>query len=174
MREFCGALARRIDQTVDKVVVFLFAALLLDVWLAILDRYVLKLQIVWTEEAARYLMVWAMLLAVVTATYRRQHVFISFLYEKFPPKSRLVLATGLDILSMLSCFAIGLLAIPFAASVWDSSTSVFGMPLSIPYAAVSVSFVLCGIQLLLMIIRDFGKLPEHNTEIDSAIKDNNE
>lgn len=100
MRSFCGQASRIIDTVLNKIIIAMFAVLLFDVWFAVLDRYIFKWQVIWVEEAARYLMVWTMLLAIATAMYRRQHVFISFIYEKVPEKQRLLLAAFIDLVSI--------------------------------------------------------------------------
>ncbi|SFU16752.1 TRAP-type C4-dicarboxylate transport system, small permease component [Pseudovibrio denitrificans] len=174
MRSFCGQASRIIDLALNKIIIVMFAILLLDVWFAVLDRYVFKWQIIWTEEAARYLMVWTMLLAVATAMYRRQHVFISFIYEKVPPRQRLILAAFIDLISIAVFLAIAILSISFSFKALGTQTSIFGMPLTIPHAAVGVSFFLTAVQLVLMFIRDFGKLPVPELEVDVSNKTNQE
>lgn len=166
MRSFCGRVAHVIDVILDKVIIGLFGLLLIDVWFAVLDRYVFKWQVIWVEEAARYLMVWTMLLAVATAMYRRQHVFISFFYEKFPEKQRLVLAGLIDLVSIVVFWSIAILSVDFALKAYGTRTNIFGMPLTIPHAAVGVSFALTALQLTLMFIRDFGQLPTQQLEVD--------
>lgn len=174
MRNFCGQASRVIDTILNKVIIAMFAVLLLDVWFAVLDRYVFKWQIIWTEEAARYLMVWTMMLAIATAMYRRQHVFISFIYEKVPEKSRIVLAAAIDIISITVFLSVAILSISFATKALGTQTSIFGMPLTVPHAAVGVAFFLTAIQLFLMFIRDFGKLPVQELEVDVSNNTNKE
>ncbi len=170
MRRFCGQASRVIDIALNRIIILMFSILLLDVWFAVLDRYIFKWQVIWTEEAARYLMVWTMLLAIATAMYRRQHVFISFIYEKVPEKQRLVLAALIDILSISVFLAIAVLSISFSMKALGTRTSIFGMPLAVPHAAVGVSFLLTAVQLSLMFIRDFGKLPVPELEVDVSNK----
>ncbi|KZK77967.1 Sialic acid TRAP transporter permease protein SiaT [Pseudovibrio sp. W64] len=174
MRSFCGQASRIIDTVLNKIIIAMFAVLLFDVWFAVLDRYIFKWQVIWVEEAARYLMVWTMLLAIATAMYRRQHVFISFIYEKVPEKQRLLLAAFIDLVSITVFFSIALLSISFAFKALGTRTSIFGMPLTVPHAAVGVSFFLTAVQLSLVFIRDFGKLPVQILEVDVSNRANQE
>lgn len=49
-------------------------------------RYVLLQPIGWSEEAARYLMIWAASLAVSLGIMKGEHVGLTFVVKAFPPK----------------------------------------------------------------------------------------
>tara|TARA_R110002012_G_scaffold81645_3_gene206590 strand:+ start:6248 stop:6496 length:249 start_codon:yes stop_codon:yes gene_type:complete len=48
--------------------------LVLDVWLGVADRYYFHWQLPWPEVMARYLMIWAAMLAVSSGVARRDHI----------------------------------------------------------------------------------------------------
>lgn len=54
---------------------------------AIVSRYVIKASVPWTEELARYLMVWAAFLGGSLGLKRGVHVGISFVVRKIPPRT---------------------------------------------------------------------------------------
>jgi TRAP-type C4-dicarboxylate transport system permease small subunit len=56
------------------------------VLLGVLFRYVFLSPLGWTEEAARYLMIWAASLAVSMGIVKGEHVGITFLVKRLPPK----------------------------------------------------------------------------------------
>jgi TRAP-type C4-dicarboxylate transport system permease small subunit len=55
------------------------------VLLGVFFRYVMRQPLSWSEEVARYLMIWAASLAVSIGIMRREHLGITFLIGKFPP-----------------------------------------------------------------------------------------
>jgi TRAP-type C4-dicarboxylate transport system permease small subunit len=57
----------RVNWLVERICVLLLVLLVLDVWLGVLVRYVIPLPLTFTEELARYLMIWMALLAVSSA-----------------------------------------------------------------------------------------------------------
>lgn len=67
-------LARRLNWGIERLCALLIALMVLDVWLGVISRYLVEMQITWTEELARYLMIWAALLAVSCGVYYREHV----------------------------------------------------------------------------------------------------
>lgn len=55
------------------------------VLLGVLFRYVLQSPLSWSEEVARYLMIWAASLAISIGIMRKEHLGITFLTSRIPP-----------------------------------------------------------------------------------------
>ena len=66
------SVSHRINWVVERVCVALLVILGLDVWLGVLVRYVIPLPLTFTEELARYLMIWMALLAVSSGIVHRR------------------------------------------------------------------------------------------------------
>lgn len=60
-------------------------AMTIVVLLGVFFRYVVRQPLSWSEEVARYLMIWAASLAVSIGIMRREHLGITFLISRFPP-----------------------------------------------------------------------------------------
>lgn len=65
-----------------------FLALLVDVLWGVFTRYVLRDQARWTEELARFLMVWLAFLGAALAYVHRQHLGVDVLVARFEPGAR--------------------------------------------------------------------------------------
>ena len=63
-------------------------AMTIVVLLGVLFRYVLLSPLSWSEEVARYLMIWAASLAVSIGIMRREHLGITFLSSRIPPSAQ--------------------------------------------------------------------------------------
>ena len=61
----------------------LFSVLIISVFLAVLDRFLIHQGLFWTEELARFLFVWLGSLTAAIMVQRRGHFAVSFLTEKF-------------------------------------------------------------------------------------------
>lgn len=59
-------------------------AMTIVVLLGVLFRYVVQQPLSWSEEVARYLMIWAASLAVSIGVMKKEHIGITFLIHKFP------------------------------------------------------------------------------------------
>ena len=84
MNKVSGALNRLSEWA---LVVFL-SAMTLAVFLEILFRYVFHFPLFWTEEFARYCLVWSSLLGATIAFKRGEHIAVTFFMDRLPTRSR--------------------------------------------------------------------------------------
>lgn len=75
----------------EGVVLAVFVGMLVLVGAQIAFRYVLKLSVPWTEEAARWLYVWQIFLGSALAMRHGMHLRATFLYERLPVRLRAIL-----------------------------------------------------------------------------------
>lgn len=90
------SVSHRINWVVERVCVALLVILGLDVWLGVLVRYVIPLPLTFTEELARYLMIWMALLAVSSGIVHREHIGVEVIFERMPAWARRWLAVTGD------------------------------------------------------------------------------
>lgn len=155
----------RIDRINQWAVGLLMALLLLNVWLAVLDRYLLNWQMAWVEELARYLMIWSILLAVPSCVALRQHVRLTMVVERLPVRVQRGIGIVVDLIAVVFFGYVAVLGTGFVSQGLSQATMVFGMPMAIPYAAVSVSFGLAAVQTLLCMIRDYSEGMTQGAEV---------
>ncbi|WP_035691438.1 TRAP transporter small permease [Azospirillum halopraeferens] len=153
-----------LNRWVERLCALLVVVLVLDVWLGVLARYVLPIHLTFTEELARYLMIWVALLAVSCGVYRREHIGMLFLFERLPGRARRAVLLGLDgaafaFFALLAWYGIG-----FTAAGAKQFSMIFGMSKALPFAAVPVTAALAGIQVVLAAVRDQGRLDDFGTE----------
>ncbi|MEN8246425.1 MAG: TRAP transporter small permease [Thermodesulfobacteriota bacterium] len=74
--------------------------LLLTVWAQVASRYIFNNSLPWTEEAARYLMIWGVLLGVNLAYNKGYLISIDFFTTKLPPWVQTPLGVFRKILSL--------------------------------------------------------------------------
>ena len=151
-----GRLAAALDWVVARLCLVVLVALVLDVWLGVFVRFVWPLPLTWTEELARYLMIWLALLAASCGIARRAHIGVEIIPNMLPVTARRWLRLALDLVA-LGFFALLLVyGWGFAAKGLDRATMIYGASFFVPFLAVPVSAGLCCIQLVLVAIRDFG------------------
>lgn len=160
LQEKAAALSERLNWLVERVIALLMALLVADVWLGVVARYVLRVQIPWTEELARYLMIWAALLAISSGIARREHIGFRLLLEQFPrglQKAFLVLFDAAAFAFFGFLFVYG---IDMTGTGAGQFAMIFGMSMAIPYASVPVASLLACVQIVLAGIRDAGRLDQ--------------
>ena len=77
-------LSDRINRKVEFILFALGFLMAVTVALQVFFRYVLNHSLFWSEELARYLLVWLTFLGASAAYYRKVHPGIDFLYDRLP------------------------------------------------------------------------------------------
>lgn len=156
-----------INWVVERACVLLVVLLVVDVWLGVLVRYVIPLPITFTEELARYLMIWMALLAVSSAIIHRQHIGVEFIFMRLSPSTRRCLAIAFDLLGFAFFAILFWYGLGFTERGFSRTTMIFGMPRGYAFAAVPLAAFLAALQLLLTAIHDFAaeRPPEHSSSI---------
>ncbi len=136
-------------RALEYLLILAMAILVINVIWGVLARMlvsagILERQSNWTEELARFLMIWVGLLGACLAFEKRAHLGVDFLVGKFHPSGQKILA--LAALTTVLLFAIGVLCI----GGWElvnrtlalkQITPALGIPKGWVYLAVPISGV---------------------------------
>ncbi|MFV0475600.1 MAG: TRAP transporter small permease [Pikeienuella sp.] len=160
MRSRAAQASDRINAVVEAIVAALMLLLVLDVWLGVADRYFFHWQLPWPEELARYLMIWAAMLAVSSGISRREHIGLTALVHNIPQPARRILLIFMDLVALALFFYVLWYGVGFAQSGATRQAMIFGTSLQPYYAAIPVSAAIATIQILLVTIRDLGEYHE--------------
>ena len=144
----------RINWLVERFCVLLLVVLVLDVWLGVLVRYVIPLPLTFTEELARYLMIWMALLAVSSGIAHREHIGVEFIFGRLPAPARRWLALTFDVIALAFFAALFFYGIGFAVKGFSRITMIYAMPKGYPFMGVPLAALLACVQLFLVAIHD--------------------
>lgn len=156
MRSWVGTASARINSVVEAIVAALMLLLVLDVWLGVMDRYYFHWQLPWPEVVARYLMIWAAMLAVSSGISRREHIGLTAFISVLPYMLRRALLIAMDLLTLALFLYVAWFGLGFAQSGAPRQAMIFGASLAPFYAAIPVAAALCSVQVLLALLRDLG------------------
>jgi TRAP-type C4-dicarboxylate transport system permease small subunit len=111
----------------------------------VFTRYAMGDQAGWSEELARYLLIWISLLGSAYAVANRSHIAISLLPDSLEGKRKQNVDRLIDVLIL--AFSIGVLLIGGAYFVWLTFTlgqqaPTLGIPMGIVYLAVPLAGLL--------------------------------
>lgn len=151
-----AAISAALNKAVELVCAAIIAVLIVDIWIGVFGRYVFELPVTWAEELARYLMIWAALLAVSCGVARREHVAVTALLHRFAPATRRWIEVGIDVLAFAFFAFLCYFGIGMTQQGASQFATIFEMTMFVPFASVPVSSALVCIQLLLTAIRDFA------------------
>jgi len=150
-----AAIGSRLNRGVELLCAAILAIMVLDVGVGVFGRYLIDLPVTWSEELARYLMIWAALLAVSCGVARREHVAVTALFNMLPREAQRFLGAAIDTLAFAFFAFLGYFGIGMTQAGATQYATIFEMTMTLPFAAVPVSSALVCLQLVLSGIRDF-------------------
>jgi TRAP-type C4-dicarboxylate transport system permease small subunit len=125
-----------INRWSEVAVCVIISAMAIDIFIEVIFRYVLFLPLFWTEEFARYCLVWSSLLAAGIGLKRGQHIAVTFVAEKFPKPIRAMTSLGGDVFvaTMLTVILWG--GVYLVILTRHQLSPAMRLPMSLPYLAI--------------------------------------
>ncbi|MFA5026558.1 MAG: TRAP transporter small permease [Candidatus Methylomirabilota bacterium] len=137
---------RYLDRTVEAVATAAFILMFGAALLQVAARYLLHASIPWTEELARILFSWSMLLGIAVAIRRREHVRVLAILERFPAPLRTALELGFALVILL-------LLLSLARGTWQMARVTWGSHMiALDWVRTGYLYVGQLVAILLMIL----------------------
>ncbi len=140
-----SATLRIVDKLLGGVLAVLVAAMVVSVTWQILSRYLFVVPAAWTEELARFLLIWIGMLGAAYAYRTRSHLGLDLLPQRLTGRGK----TRLNAVSHLICmiFAATVLVVgggSLVAMTWElrQYSAAMGLPIAYVYAVIPASGVL--------------------------------
>ncbi len=139
------------------IIVFM-SIMIINVSMGVFYRYVLNNPLAWTEELARYLMIWFAFIGMSLAMKEEMHVGITVFIDMLPAKLKIVLKILGNILIMV--FLVVLLRYSFnhLRIVRIQTSPALGIKMIWAYISVSVGAVLMALENIKLICQNIGSL----------------
>ncbi|MDR1875525.1 MAG: TRAP transporter small permease [Synergistaceae bacterium] len=149
-----AALCRNLELLSAVLAVFLLVVNIGDIVLGVIMRYVFSQSIIWTEEVARYSLVWLAMLGAAGACARGDQMAVDFLVPRFPRPLRIfagVMRVGVQVCVLLTLIWFGAQNV---GGTWQMKTMALGIPKAIPLMAVPIGMGMLLAQVLATEWRD--------------------
>jgi TRAP-type C4-dicarboxylate transport system permease small subunit len=135
----------KIESFLGKVLVVIMALMVLNVLWQVFSRYVLGSPSPFTEELARYLMIWIGILGAAYASGKKMHVAIDILPSKANPGSQKLLRKLVACCVMvfaLTAMVVGGLRLVYLSYLLGQTSPALQIPLAVVYSVIPVSGLL--------------------------------
>ncbi|WP_299550817.1 TRAP transporter small permease [Seonamhaeicola sp.] len=96
-----NSLFNKVVRFMEIFLIVIFALLVFDVLFQVFSRYVLKGSFTWTEELARFSLIWMSILGAAYLNAKREHLSMDFLYQKFSDATKKKVSIIIEILIFL-------------------------------------------------------------------------
>lgn len=127
------------------ILVFLMALMTLDVLWGVFTRYAIGSQADWSEELARFLLIWIGMLGAAYASGQHKHLAIDLLYPKLSEDNQRRLIVFINVLITIFAFAvlvIGGFRLMYITQVLGQLSAALRVPMFLVYAVLPVSGLL--------------------------------
>ena len=135
----------KIDSYLGTFLTILMALMTLDVLWGVFTRYALGSQASWSEELARFLLIWIGILGAAYASGQKMHLAIDLLSPKLSDAKAKHLARLIKSLIILFVFVvlvIGGFRLIYISQVLGQTSPALRLPMSVVYAVVPISGLL--------------------------------
>ena len=128
----------------------LLAVIIGDILLGVFCRYVLKSSIIWTEEVARFALVWMVMMGALGAAVQGDHMVIDFVVPRLPAFLQRIVEWGRFLLAGGILSLMIWLGWTNAVQIWHMQTLALNVPKTIPLLSLPIGFALLLSGMILM------------------------
>jgi len=121
-----------------------------DILISIFFRYFLKDSLVWTDEVARFTLIYSVMFGSVVAISYGDHVNITIILEHLPVMIRKVITTLRHLLIIGIIGYMTYLGIKYVDNAWRFRTLALGIPKAIPLMSIPIGMGLFLVQYILV------------------------
>ncbi len=132
----------KIDKGLEAFLVFLMAFMILNVLWQVFSRYVLGAPSSFTDELARYLLIWIGLLGAAYASGKGLHLAMSLFHDKLTDKRKARLEIVLESLIILFAFSfliVGGIRLVYLTFYLGQKSAALELPLGFVYLIIPMS-----------------------------------
>lgn len=119
----------------------------------VVTRYGFGFSLAWSEEVARFVMIWVTFLGAGLALREGRHVAIEILQDRLPARARRRLRLGLALVILAFLVFLAVLGARFVAFGWDKTMMATQMSRGIPYLAIPLGAAMFALHLVLIFRR---------------------
>jgi len=149
MKQLAGRCATLLERAIDVLTGAAVAVMVATISYQVFGRYVLDYTPSWSEELARYLMVWLTMLGAVAVLRSGGHIAVTTLIDMLSPTARRATLAVRDVALVCTCGILAWWGIGFARLNATQESAAMEIPMSIPYAALPVGATLIVLLVLL-------------------------
>jgi TRAP-type C4-dicarboxylate transport system permease small subunit len=167
MLKFKKAMTRGLEV----VLILAVALLVLDVVWGVFTRYLMGEQAKWTEELARFLLVWVSLLGGAVAFGTKGHLGVDFFVGKFHPETRKLMAVVVHLIVLFFAGAVFLYGggrVVADALAMEQMTPALGWKMGHVYLALPLAGIFIILYTLENLIETLATSAEQLNEAESA------
>lgn len=156
------------DRIISRIICILFLAMVICIFCGVINRTVIKASIPWTEEIARYSMIWMTFLSIGMGLKKGAHIGVEILVSKLAPLKRHIFNILAKSIFIIFCLAIIITSFSIIKIQINSNqtSAALGLPMFVPYFAIPVGMFIALIEELKLLVKEVKEVKEVRTIVD--------
>jgi TRAP-type C4-dicarboxylate transport system permease small subunit len=152
-----------IDKYISWLLIALMAIITLDVVWGVFTRYALGNQASWTEELARYMLVWIGILGAAYASGQQKHLAIDLISDKLSPVNQKKVQIFINVIIAffaLTVMVIGGIRLMYITHTLGQNSAAMRIPMALVYSAIPLAGVLViyyKIEVLISLVKGINE-----------------
>ncbi|MCB0665173.1 MAG: TRAP transporter small permease [Saprospiraceae bacterium] len=157
----------KLDKVLEWILIVLMSAMTLDVLWGVFTRYIVGSQAPWSEELARYLLIWIGILGAAWASGKHLHLAIDLFPESLTPMKKrrlMVIINLLVIFFVIAAMIIGGLRLVYVVTYLGQESAALKLPLGAVYTVMPLSGIIIVYHKVLDIMNELNSEQPAGTE----------
>lgn len=133
---------RHMDIFLEWVLVILLCMMVLDVFWGVFTRYILENQSSWTDELARFLLIWLSILGAAYASGKNLHIAIDLLPQYLSERNKKILdivINSIILFFVISVFLVGGLRYLYISFALGQTSPALDLPIGFVYMVLPIA-----------------------------------
>ena len=137
------------ERAIDWAAIAVFTGIFACMFVQVILRYAFDSPLTWSEELARYLMIWCAFLGWVIASRHDSHLAMTFVVDKAPRRTRAAVRIAIEAATLLFAWVLGRRGLQLAVGSWDIENVAVPFNLGVvyliePIAAMAIALYAAG------------------------------
>lgn len=167
---FCYQASNLLEKFSLNLAGLVFIVTVSNVIFAVFTRYLFQTSYIWTDELARYTLIYFVMLASNAALKNGDHMTIDIAHKFFPDFLNTIFKWLRRVICITVYFFLTIKGFGIAWNAWNTTTLGLNIPRAIPLLSIPIGMVLMLIQYILMQIIEETTDEPINKEITSVSK----
>lgn len=136
---------KKIDNILGKLLILILILIVLNILWQIITRFLLHNPSTFTDEIARYLMIWLCVLGIAFISGRKMHIDIDLLPKKLNGQMQKKIKKIINIFIIIICFYVFIIAgskLVYSNFVLNHKSSTLQIPLPLIYLIIPISGII--------------------------------
>ncbi|MFA6505838.1 MAG: TRAP transporter small permease [Treponemataceae bacterium] len=138
-----------------------FSVIAIALFLQIIFRYFLNAPLIWTEELARYLLVWITFFGINYGLRRKKHIEMAYFFDKLPKAAQNAVTVLTQIMILYLMWKIFGATMRFVRAQMNIESSAMQINMGLVYVALPIGFITSSISILISAVKFVGELIPH-------------